>query len=70
MGSRVNWSRKANRNRRRRPGVEDIKGKMPLVAEPPKSLAVNWARPNFVNKQRPHSLLGARAKPPKTSSAA
>jgi hypothetical protein len=33
---RVKWSRIASRNRMRRQGVEDIKGKMPLAAEPPK----------------------------------
>ena len=36
MGSRMNWSRIATRDRMRRHGVEDIKGKMPLVSEPPK----------------------------------
>jgi hypothetical protein len=34
MGRRVNWSRISNRNRMRRQGVEDIKGKTLLV--PPK----------------------------------
>jgi hypothetical protein len=34
--ARVNWSRIASRNRMRRQGVEDIKGQMPLVAQPPK----------------------------------
>ena len=33
---RMNWSRIATRERMRRQGVEDIKGKMPLVAKPPK----------------------------------
>ena len=33
---RMNWSRKATRDRMRRHRVEDIKGKMPLVSEPPK----------------------------------
>jgi len=33
---RMNWSRIATRERMRRQGVEDIKGKMPLVSEPPK----------------------------------
>jgi hypothetical protein len=32
----MNWSRIATRDRMRRQGVEDIKGKMPLVSEPPK----------------------------------
>ena len=36
MAGRMNWSRIATRERMRRQGVEDIKGKMPLVAEPPK----------------------------------
>jgi hypothetical protein len=36
--------------------VEDIKGKTPL------------ARPNFVGKQLQHSLLGAKARKPKTNS--
>jgi hypothetical protein len=34
--ARVNWSRIANRKRMRRQGVEDIKGKTPLVDQPPK----------------------------------
>jgi hypothetical protein len=34
--ARVNWSRKATRDRMRRRGVEDIDGKMPLFAQPPK----------------------------------
>src|SRR5262249_34593327 len=33
---RMNWSRLATRDRMRRHGVEDVKGKMPFVAEPPK----------------------------------
>ena len=33
---RMNWSRIATRDRMRRHGVEDIKGKMPSVSEPPK----------------------------------
>jgi len=33
---RMNWSRIATRDRMRRHGVEDVKGKMPFVAEPPK----------------------------------
>ena len=33
---RMNWSRIATRDRMRRHGVEDIKGKMPVVSEPPK----------------------------------
>jgi hypothetical protein len=32
----MNWSRIATRDRMRRQGVEDIKGKMPLVSESPK----------------------------------
>jgi hypothetical protein len=36
MGGRVNWSRISSQERMRRQGVEDIKGKMPLVSEPPK----------------------------------
>ena len=35
MAGRMNWSRIATRERMRRQGVEDIKGKMP-VAEPSK----------------------------------
>jgi hypothetical protein len=34
--ARVNWSRIANRERMRRQGVEDVKGKTPLVDQPPK----------------------------------
>ena len=33
---RMNWSRIATRDRMRRHGVEDIKGKMPLVVQAPK----------------------------------
>jgi len=36
---RMNWSRIATRDRMRRQGVEDIKGKMPLVSEPPKKVS-------------------------------
>ena len=36
MGRSVNWSRKSSRDRMRRQGVEDIKGKMPLVGQPAK----------------------------------
>jgi hypothetical protein len=36
MGRGVNWSHIASRNRMRRQGVEDIKGKMPLVGQPSK----------------------------------
>src|SRR5215831_3308009 len=33
---RANWSSIASRNRMRRQGVEDIRGAMPRVTEPPK----------------------------------
>jgi hypothetical protein len=36
MSGRVNWTRISSRNRMRRQGVEDIKGKMPLDVQPPK----------------------------------
>jgi hypothetical protein len=36
MAGRVNWSRITNSNRMRRQGVEDIKGKTPVVGQPPK----------------------------------
>ena len=32
----MNWGRLATRDGMRRHGVEDVKGKMPFVAEPPK----------------------------------
>jgi hypothetical protein len=35
-GGRVNWSRVNSRNRMRRQGVEDVTGKMSLIAQPPK----------------------------------
>ena len=42
MSGRVNWTRLNSRNRMRRQGVEDIKGKTPLVGQTPKnSLAAN-----------------------------
>jgi hypothetical protein len=34
VGARVNWSRISSRNRMRRQGVEDVKGKMPVVIDP------------------------------------
>src|SRR5262245_28578212 len=34
--ARMNWSHIASRNRMRRQGVEDINGKVPLFAQPPK----------------------------------
>ena len=36
VGGRVNWSRISSRNRMRRQGVEDVKGKMPFVGQLPK----------------------------------
>jgi hypothetical protein len=36
MSRGVNWSRIASRKRMKRQSVEDSKGKMPVVAEPPK----------------------------------
>jgi len=33
---RANWSRIASRKRMRRQGLEDIDGKVPLFAQPPK----------------------------------
>jgi hypothetical protein len=36
MSGRVKWSRITNRDRMRRRGVEDVKGKMPIVDQPPK----------------------------------
>ena len=36
MAGRVNWSRISSRNRMRRRGVEDAKGKMPSGGQPPK----------------------------------
>jgi hypothetical protein len=35
-GYRFNWSRISSRERMQRQGVEDIKGKTPLVGQPPK----------------------------------
>ncbi|MFZ0149773.1 MAG: hypothetical protein WAM72_15825 [Xanthobacteraceae bacterium] len=35
MTGRVNWTRISNRKRMRRQGVEDIKGKTPLVGDQP-----------------------------------
>jgi hypothetical protein len=36
MTGRLNWSRRSDRDRMRRQGVEDVKGKMPLSDQPPK----------------------------------
>ena len=36
MTGRVNWARLSSRNRMRRQGVEDVKGKTPLGVQPPK----------------------------------
>ena len=36
MTGRMNWSRIGSRDRMQRQGVEDIKGKTPLVGQPPK----------------------------------
>jgi hypothetical protein len=35
MTGRMNWSRISNRDRMQRQGVEDIKGKTPLVGDQP-----------------------------------
>ena len=37
LTGRVNWSRISSRNRMRRQGVEDIKGKTPVSDQPPKA---------------------------------
>src|SRR5215469_12965425 len=47
-----------------------LKARHQSPADLQNSRAVNWAKPNFVRKQRRHSSLGARAKRPKTSRAA
>ncbi len=36
MTGRVNWSRQSNRERMRRQGIEDVKGKTPTGGQPPK----------------------------------
>ena len=36
MTGRMNWSRMSSHDRMQRQGVEDIKGKTPLVEQPPK----------------------------------
>jgi len=36
MTGRMNWSRIGSRDRMQRQGIEDIKGKTPLVGQPPK----------------------------------
>ena len=36
LSGRVNWSRISNRDRMRKQGVEDVKGKMPPSGETPK----------------------------------
>src|SRR5262249_9248030 len=64
-GGRVNWSRISNRDRMRKQGVEDVKGKTPLI-----DLA-SKARHKLSKaelRDRQHSLLGAKARQPKTSS--
>ena len=35
MTARVNWARLSSRNRMQRQGVEDVKGKTPLVLDQP-----------------------------------
>jgi hypothetical protein len=37
MTGRMNWSRISSRDRIQRHGVEDIKGKTPIVGQPPKA---------------------------------
>jgi hypothetical protein len=34
--ARMNWSRIGSRDRMQRQGVEDVKGKTPIVGQPPK----------------------------------
>src|SRR5215469_1340041 len=66
---RMNWSRIATRDRMRRHGVEDVKGKMPFVAEPPKPQPRRkLSKGELRSIQRPHSLLGARGRHPKKTS--
>jgi hypothetical protein len=45
MTGRVNWSRISNRDRMHRQGVEDVKGKMPVVGgQPPKRRKLSKAK--------------------------
>jgi hypothetical protein len=37
MTGRMNWSRISSRDRFQRQGVEDVKGKTPLVGRPPRA---------------------------------
>ncbi len=43
MGARVNWSRISSRDRMRRQGIEDVKGKTPLSDQLPKARKLSKA---------------------------
>jgi hypothetical protein len=36
MAGRMNWPRMSSRDRKQRQGTEDVKGKTPLLGQPPK----------------------------------
>ena len=66
----MNWLRIGRRDRMRRQGVEDIKGKTPLVVDqPPKQPRRKLSKAELREQAEEHSLLGAKARQPKTSSA-
>jgi hypothetical protein len=57
----MNWSRIATRDRMRRHGVEDIKGKMPLVSEPPKQQPPRKLSKGELRQQTAAAFLAWRA---------
>jgi hypothetical protein len=58
---RMNWSRIASRDRMRRQGVEDVKGKMPFVAEPPKPQPHRKLNKGELRQQTAAAFLAWRA---------
>jgi hypothetical protein len=60
MAGRVNWSSITNRDRIRRQGVEDIKGKTPVVGQPRKQPRRKWSKAEL-REQAAAAFLAWRA---------
>ena len=58
---RMNWSRIVTRDRMRRHGVEDIKGKMPVISEPPRQPPSRKLSEGELRQQTAAAFLAWRA---------
>jgi hypothetical protein len=61
MTGRMNWSRIGSRDRIQRQGVEDIKGKTPLVGQTPKARARRKLSKAELREEGAAAFLACRA---------